>query len=105
MAMSMRANRQTMVYYTLQLAGLIARVIYSCFQADWDDAEEQNYRLWIRQMQDARAQQYDVDWSELDGETAFRHQWRQRTEANADVAVHWDDAQERHLREKYIEMR
>ena len=56
-------------------------------------------------MQDARAQQYDVDWSELDGETAFRDQWRQRTEANADVAVHWDDAQERHLREKYIEMR
>ena len=58
-------------------------------------------------MQESRAEQIELDWSEQDGEIAFREKWRQRTEANAaDAApVQWDDAQERNLRQKYIEMR
>ena len=75
------------------------------FQLDWDDTEEQNYRRWLRQLQEDRAAQTEIDWSELDSEVAYRERLRRQTEANADVPIRWDDEQERILRDKYVQMR
>ena len=75
------------------------------FQLDWDDTEEQSYRRWLRQLQEDRAAQTEIDWSELDSEVAYRERLRRQTEANADVPIRWDDKQERILRDKYVQMR
>jgi len=74
-------------------------------QMVWDDTEEQNYRRWLRQMQDERSAQTELDWSELDSEAAYRERLRRETEANADIPIRWDDEQERILRDKYVQMR
>ena len=75
------------------------------FQMVWDDTEEQNYRRWLRQMQEERSAQTELDWSELDSEAAYRERLRRETEANADIPIRWDDEQERILRDKYVQMR
>ena len=74
------------------------------FQLDWDDIEEQNYRLWVRQQTEG-AQNREIDWSELDSEMAYRERLRKQTEANADAPISWDDKDERILRDKYVQMR
>jgi len=73
-------------------------------QLDWDDIEEQNYRLWVRQQTEG-AQNREIDWSELDSEMAYRERLRKQTEANADAPISWDDKDERILRDKYVQMR
>ena len=56
-------------------------------------------------MQEARSQNREIDWSELESEAAYRERLRKRTEANSDMPIHWDDKEERILRDKYVQMR
>ena len=79
--------------------------ISGCFQLDWDDIEEQNYRRWLRELQDDRNAQTEIDWTELESEAAYRDRLRRQTEANADLPIRWEDDQERILRDKYVQMR
>ena len=75
------------------------------FQHEWDDQEEENYRQWIRQLQDERSTQHEIDWAELDNEMAYREKLKRQTEENASNPIHWEDEQEKILRQKYIEIR
>lgn len=72
---------------------------------EWDDQEEENYRQWIRQLQDERSTQHEIDWAELDNEMAYREKLKRQTEENASNPIHWEDEQEKLLRQKYIEIR
>ena len=74
-------------------------------QYEWDDQEEENYRQWIRQLQDERATQHEIDWRELDNETAYREKLKRQTAENASIPINWEDDQEKLLRQKYVEMR
>ena len=77
--------------------------IFALFQFVWDDLEEQNYRLWInKQMKDRKT---SIDWAELKSERAYRNKMKLETEANSKSSINWDDAQERALRQKYIDER
>ena len=77
--------------------------IFAFFQFVWDDLEEQNYRLWInKQMKDRKT---SIDWAELESERAYRNKMKLETEVNSKSSVDWDDAQERALRQKYINER
>lgn len=75
------------------------------FQYEWDDQEEENYRQWIRQLQDERSTQHEIDWAELDNETAYREKLKRQTAENASMPITWEDEQEKILRERYIDMR
>ena len=77
----------------------------SLFQYEWDDQEEENYRQWIRQLQDERSTQHEIDWAELDNETAYREKLKRQTAENASMPITWEDEQEKILRERYIDMR
>ena len=46
-----------------------------------------------------------IDWTELKSERAYRNKMKLATEANSKSSVDWDDAQERALRQKYINER
>lgn len=72
-------------------------------EISWDDAEEQRYRDWLKEV--AAQRQNDVDWDEYEGEEAYRARLRDQAEARADEEIHWDDQKERDYRRKYIEMR
>ena len=46
-----------------------------------------------------------IDWAELESERAYRNKMKLETEVNSKSSVDWDDAQERALRQKYINER
>ena len=56
-------------------------------------------------MQELRAKETNLDWSELDREQEYRERMRRQTEEMSAQPVSWEDQQEKLLREKYIEMR
>ena len=72
-------------------------------QLRWDDAEEQRYRDWLREVQQKRDS--EAEWTEYEAEASYRAKLRQQAESREDEPISWDDETEQAFRRRYIELR